>query len=345
MKTLAAVLTQLNRPLEILELEIPPLKRGQALVQMAYSGLCHAQINEWKGVKGPDPYLPHTLGHEGSGTVLEVGDGVTKIKPGDRVVLSWIKGKGIDVPGSSYRIGSQVVNSGAISTFLEKAVISENRLIPISSTIPLREAALLGCAIPTGAGVVFNDMQMREGQSIVIFGVGGIGSSALIAANYCRAYPIVAIDVHQEKLQRAKELGASHVIHARETDPLLGLAEIFNGKGADFALESAGKKKAMEMAFECVKAPGGLCVLAGNLPKGEMIQVDPFELIKGKRLLGTWGGSSQIDRDVPHFADIFLGKQNFLKPLISHEVRLSEINELMKNLNEGLIARGLISFS
>jgi S-(hydroxymethyl)glutathione dehydrogenase/alcohol dehydrogenase len=344
MKTKAAVLIQLNQPLEIVELEIPPLKKGQVLVQMAYSGLCHTQLNEWKGTKGPDPYLPHTLGHEGSGVVLEIGEGVTKVKPGDRVVLSWIKGVGLDVPSTTYRLGERIVNSGAISTFMEKTVVSENRLIPISTEIPLKEAALLGCAIPTGAGVIFNDMQLKEGQSIAIFGIGGIGSSALLAASHAKAHPIIAIDVNEEKLNRAKQLGATHLIDAKKVDVLAVLAEITNKKGVDFAFESAGRKEVMEMAFDSVKAPSGVCVIAGNLPKNEKIQIDPFELIKGKKIVGTWGGGVQIDRDVPLFASIFLKNRATLSALISHEVRLSEINQLMDALNKGQMARGLIAF-
>lgn len=344
MKTLAAVLVRLNEPLEILEIEVPSLKRGQVLVQMAYSGLCYTQINEWKGSKGPDAYLPHTLGHEGSGVVLEVGEGVTKVKPGDHVVLSWIKGIGLDVPSTSYQANGQTIHSGAISTFLEKAIISENRVIAIPFDVPLKEAALLGCAIPTGAGVIFNDMKVKEGQSIAIFGVGGIGLSALLAANYVKAHPIVAIDIHREKLEQAKQLGATHVIHARESSPLVELSDIFNGKGADFALESAGIREVMEMAFACVRAPGGHCILAGNLPKGEKIQIDPFDLIKGKRITGTWGGGSHVDRDIPSFANIFLKNQNSIKTLIGQEVRLHEINQLMEALNKGYAGRGLVSF-
>lgn len=343
-KTFAAILVQQNHLLQIVELEIPPLKKGQVLVRMAYSGLCHTQLNEWKGTKGPDPYLPHTLGHEGSGTVLEIGEGVTKVKPGDHVVLSWIKGMGLDAPSTTYLWNGQAVNSGAISTFLEKTIVSENRLVPISPQIPLKEAALLGCAIPTGAGVVFNEMNVLENQSIAIFGVGGIGSSAILAAQHAKANPIIAIDIHEEKLERAKQLGATHLIHAAHEHPLSQISAISGGKGLDFALESAGKAKTMEWAFECVKAPGGLCILAGNLPKGEKIQIDPFELIRGKRIVGTWGGGVQIDRDMPKFIEKFIKKKSGLDSLISHEVPLHGINQLMSLLQDGKIARGLIAF-
>lgn len=345
MKTLAAVLTELKKPLQIMELEIPPLKRGQVLVELAYSGICHSQLNEWKGTKGQDPYLPHTLGHEGSGIVLEIGDGVSKVKPGDHVVLSWIKGSGLDVPGTTYRSENLIVNSGAISTFLKHAIISENRLIPIPSNISLKKAALLGCAIPTGAGVIFNDMKVKEGQSIAIFGIGGIGSSALLAANHTQAYPIVAIDVHESKLERAKKLGATHTIHAERENAPERLKEIFEGKGADFSLESAGKKKVMEMAFECVKPSSGHCVLAGNLPKDEKIQIDPFDLIRGKKIVGTWGGGSQIDQDIQKYIEIFIENNNTaLELMISDEIQLDQINQLMEALDRGAVARGLIAF-
>jgi S-(hydroxymethyl)glutathione dehydrogenase/alcohol dehydrogenase len=341
MRTKAALLVQQNYPLEFAELEIPALKKGQVLVRIHFSGLCHSQLNEWKGIKGPDPYLPHTLGHEGSGIVLEIGEGVTKVKPGDHVVLSWIKGTGQDVSGAEYRWNNKMVHSGAISTFMEKAVISENRLIPIPKEFSLKEAALLGCAIPTGAGVVFNEMQLKAGQSIAIFGVGGVGACALLAASHVKAHPIIAIDVQDKKLERAQQMGATHVVHALKENPPQRIDAILNGQGVDFALECAGKKDVMEMAFESIRA-SGCCVLAGNIPKGEQIHIDPFELIKGKKIIGTWGGKSLIDHDVVRFADIFFKKPEALRLLISHEVPLSGINELMQALDQGKVGRGLI---
>src|SRR5262245_26731137 len=156
MRTDAAVLFELNQPLRLLTLDVPDPRPGQVLVEVAYSGVCHSQLHEVRGRRGPDRFLPHTLGHEGSGTVLAVGDGVTKVKPGDRVVLTWIKGQGADVPSTTYGGGPGRVNSGAISTFMRHTNTCENRLVPLPPEMPLREAALLGCAVPTGAGVVPN---------------------------------------------------------------------------------------------------------------------------------------------------------------------------------------------
>ncbi|MFN0064681.1 MAG: zinc-binding dehydrogenase [Chlamydiales bacterium] len=341
METFAAILCKQNSPLQFIELEIPQLKPGQVLVEIAYSGLCHTQLNEIKGLKGEDRFLPHTLGHEGSGVVLAVGEGVTKVKPQNRVVLSWIKGKGMDVPSTQYQSPQGKINSGAISTFLRHAVISENRVVAIPEEMPLREAALLGCALPTGAGVVRNEMSLKAGDSFALFGAGGVGLSGLLAAVQAKASLVIAVDVHKEKLARAQQLGATHVIDARTSDPVATILEITGGKGVDYVFESAGKKEAMQNAFCSLKAPG-LCVLAGNLPKGEQIAIDPFDLICGKRIVGTWGGKSDIDIDVPAYVKLFLQGEFKLRELITHEVELEDINILIEQLERGEVGRGLI---
>lgn len=344
MKTQAAVLTKLGAPLEIWELDIPSLKPGQVLVKLAYSGLCHSQLNEVKGLKGEDRFIPHTLGHEGSGIVSAVGPGVTKVREGDPVVVSWLKGTGLDVPGTQYGSSRGAVNSGAISTFLHVAVISENRVIPIPSQMPLKEAALLGCALPTGAGVVKNEMGLKAGEGFAVFGAGGVGLSALMAAKHAGANPLIAVDVQDAKLQAAKRMGATHVVNARDKDPAAAIMEITGGSGVDYVFESAGKRDAMEKAFGSLKAPG-LCVLAGNLPKGEHISIDPFELIRGKRIVGTWGGRSQIDADVANYAQLYLSGAFDLAGLITHVVPLSDINTLLAELEAGRVGRGLIDLN
>ena len=335
---LGAVLKQTSRPLELMQLQTSSLKEGQVLVQVSYSGLCHTQLNEIFGLKGEDKFLPHTLGHEGSGIVLEVGDGVTKVKKGDHVVLTWLKGSGFDVPSTQYQSKEGTVNSGAISTFLEHAVVSENRVIPIPKEMPLREAALLGCALPTGAGVVKNEMNLQKGNSFALFGCGGVGLSALLCAVQRGAHPVIAVDVNEAKLQRALQLGATHIVDARQ-DPVSQIKQICGG--VDFAFESAGRREAMEAAFGSLKAPG-LCILAGNLPKGEKISIDPFDLICGKQIRGTWGGKSSIDEDVKMYAELFLKGELRLSELITHEVPLQEINSLVDKLQQGQVGRGLI---
>ena len=357
MKTTAAVLTEINKPLQIEELTIPPLKKGQVLVQVAYSGVCHSQLNEIHGLKGEDKFLPHTLGHEGSGIVLETGPEVTKVKPGDHVVLTWIKGSGQDAPATHYlRTDGSIVNSGAISTFLTHAVISENRLVRITKEMPLKEAALLGCAIPTGAGIIKNTAKLKPGQSLVVFGCGGIGLSAILMAGQQnsdqeknnrdnKASIIIAIDVIEDKLSLARQIGATHTINAHARDPLKAVMEVTSGQGADYAIEAAGTKKTMETAFRSVRDKGGVCILAGNLPQGTTIAIDPFGLIKGKRIVGTWGGETDPDRDIPLYVNSFLSGIINLRSLITLSHPLTNINEAIKKTESGQVGRCLIEMS
>ena len=346
MKTLAAVLTEINHPLNIEELTIPPLKEGQVLVKIAYSGVCHSQLNEVQGLKGEDKFLPHTLGHEGSGTVQEIGPGVVKVRDGDSVVLTWIKGSGQDVPSACYtRSNGSKVNSGAISTFMEYAVVSENRLVPIPNECSLRELPLLGCAIPTGAGIAMNTAKITSGSCVAIFGVGGVGLSALIGSTLRGAKTIIAVDVFDHKLELARDLGATHVINSLNQDVSMVINEITGNAGLDYAIEASGKREVMETAFQAVRVNGGLCVLAGNLSVGEKISIDPMDLIKGKKIIGTWGGETKPDRDIPIYLDLFQSGQLKLGSLISHTYPLTEINQALEDMANGKVVRGLIEMS
>ncbi len=344
-QTRGAVLFRTGEPLRLLTLTIPELKPGQVLVDIAFSGVCGSQLLEVRGKRGPDRFLPHTLGHEGSGTVLEVGEGVTKVRPGDHVVLCWIKGSGAHVPSTVYESSEGPVNSGAISTFLKHAVTCESRVIPISPAVPFREAALLGCAIPTGAGMVLNTAGVRPGSSVAVFGVGGIGLSSVLAAGLVNARPIIAVDVFDHKLEQSKHVGATHLINARQCDPSAEILNVTGKQGLDFAIEAAGLKETIEIAFRSVRSGGGLCVVAGNLPHGERICLDPFDLILGKRIVGSWGGETEPDRDIPMYADLYLAGKLRLDSLITHSYRLEEINQALSDLEGGKVGRALISMA
>ena len=208
MKTEAAVLYGLREPLILEEIEVPPLKAGQVLVQIVYSGVCRSQMGEWLGFRGEDPYLPHLLGHEGAGIVEEIGAEVTKVKVGDRVALSWMKGSGANIGSTTYRKGPVAISAGAVTTFATRAVISENRLVVMPPEMPLEAAAVLGCAVLTGAGMVLHTAKIEPGESVVVFGAGGIGLSAVMMANLTNATPIIVIDRHDHKLKRALDVGA-----------------------------------------------------------------------------------------------------------------------------------------
>lgn len=342
----AAVLMVIGRPLELLRISHGPLRKGQVLVQLAWSGVCRSQLLEVNGLRGPDRFLPHALGHEGAGTVLATGPGVTKVRSGDRVVVTWIKGAGLESGGTTYSAGDgRTVNSGPVSTFMQRAVVSENRVVPIDREMPLREAALLGCAVPTGAGVVLNTAKVTEGKSVAIFGVGGVGLSAVIGAKLAKASPIIAIDVSLPRLEMAQTLGATHTVDTSHQDAVAEVSRISGGKGTDFAVEAAGRRETMEAAFASVRDGGGLCVIAGNAPVGTHIEIDPMSLIRGKRIVGTWGGETDPDRDIPMYARRFLAGEAPLSELITHTYALADVNQALTDLDAGKVGRAMLDLS
>ena len=344
MKTRAAVLHELNCPLIIEELEIPELLPGQVLVDIAFSGVCHTQLSEVRGRRGVDRFLPHTLGHEASGTVLAVGAEVTKAKVGDQVVLSWIKGSGAECPSTTYLLDDRKVNSGAVTTFMERAVVSENRCTLLPPGVPLKEAALLGCAIPTGAGIIVNTLKVQAGQSVAVIGVGGIGMASVMMAAAHGATPIIAVDISAKKLSQALNFGATHTVDSSQVDALATIREMTDGKGVDYAIEAVGKPQTMELAFSAVRFGGGTAVLAGNLSAGERISIDPFDLIKGKHILGTWGGETKPDIDIPKYGDLYRSGRLPLERMITHTYSLDQINAALDDLEAGRILRALIEF-
>ncbi len=341
MKTTAVVLVELGKPLELADLDVPALKPGQCLIEIAFSGVCHTQVGEARGHRGEDKFLPHCLGHEGSGYVREIGPGVTKVKPGDAVILSWIKASGLDVPGCVYEWNGRKVNAGGITTFATFSVIAENRLTVISEGLSLRHAALIGCAVPTGAGVVFNTAQPRPGQSLVVFGVGGIGNCAVAAASASGCVPVIAVDINPDKLELAKKFGATHTIDSKKSDAVAEIQKLVKG-GVDFAIEATGVPAVMRQALACVRQQGGTAVVIGNAKFGDKLELDPRELNMGKRLLGTWGGDNVPDRDYPRYARLMASGKLDLEPLLTKSYALSEVNAALDDLEQGRAARPLI---
>jgi S-(hydroxymethyl)glutathione dehydrogenase/alcohol dehydrogenase len=339
----AAVLCRLREPLEMfLNVDHDRPAKGQVLVKLAYSGVCHSQVMEARGRRGQDPYLPHLLGHEGSGEVLETGEGVTKVRPGDLVVLGWIKGKGLDAGGVRYRSGALDINAGAVTTFNEFALVSENRLTPVPEGVPLDVAVLFGCAVPTGAGIITNDLRPVRGSSVAVFGLGGIGLSALMATMLYDCARVIAVDISSEKLSLAKEFGATDAINAAHTNPVDAIRSLTANLGVDYAVEASGNSKVIEQAFDSVRRGGGICVFASHPEHGEKISIDPYELICGKQIRGSWGGSCLPDDDIPKFAELYRKGKLPLQKLISRRYKLEQINEALDDLESGQVGRPLI---
>lgn len=344
MKTTAAVLVQTGQPLEIVELETPALRGGQVLVEVAFSGVCHTQLLECRGHRGEDPYLPHCLGHEASGVVVDVGNDVTRCNPGDRVILSWIKADGCDIPGTTYDWNGDIVNSGGVTTFSRHTVVSENRITVMPDGLEMRDAALVGCAVATGAGSVFNTAGLQPEESIAVFGVGGVGLCAVLAAKSLGTSPIIAIDVLRSRLDAALDAGATHAIDATAADPIERIREIVPG-GVDVAIEASGRVSVMRQALQSVRPRGGRAIVVGNARKGETLELDPAEFNQGKQLRGTWGGDTIPSRDFPRYCEMILAGDLDLSPLKDAVYSLADINTAIDDLEAGRVLRPLIDMN
>jgi S-(hydroxymethyl)glutathione dehydrogenase/alcohol dehydrogenase len=344
MKTTAALLVQTGSPLVLAEIDVPPLKPGQVLIEIAYSGACGTQVMEWRGDKGEDKWVPHCLGHEGTGTVLETGSAVTKVKPGDKVVLSWIRGSGIEAGGAVYAWGEKKVNAGGVTTFQRHAVVSENRLTLLPAELPMDIAVLLGCAAPTGMGAVYNVLKAQPGDSVVVFGTGGVGLHAIMASALVGAMPVIAVDPNPTRRALAPLYGATHVIDPTGVDVLAEIRKIAP-QGVDIAVESSGVPAAMEQAVNATRQQGGRAVVIGNARHGATLSLNPAVFNQGKSLMGTWGGDSVPDRDYGRFARL-LGSQRFpVRNLLSKPYALEQADQALQDLASGKIGRPLIDMS
>lgn len=345
MRTTAAVLVRCGAPLEIeTGIDVPALGPGQLLVRIAYSGVCRSQVMETRGLRGADPYLPHMLGHEGSGEVLEIGPDVTKFAAGDAVILSWIRGSGLDAPRTIYESRGRTINAGAITTFARFAVISENRCTRCPEGLPLDIAALLGCAVLTGTGLIEHETSPQPGAAVAIFGLGGVGMSALMAAARREPSILIAVDVDPAKLKIAGGLGASVLINALEEDPVAAARRLTAGHGPDVVIEAAGRAETIARAFETVRR-GGVCVFASHPAAGEMIQLDPYELIAGKRIRGSWGGGARPDEDIPRLARLYARGELPIADLANARYPLEGVNQALDDLEAGRVLRPLLDMA
>lgn len=337
----AAILVGQNKPLEIADIQAPDLDIGQVRAEIAYSGICGKQIEEITGKRGDDPYIPHLLGHEGAGTVVEVGPGVRKVKPGDKVVLHWIKGAGIDAMPARYQWGDTQVSSGWVTTFSQFTVVSENRVTPIDANSEMDIASLMGCAVTTGLGIVFNNSNLKPAESIAVFGVGGIGLNVIQGAALVSAYPIVAIDLFDHKLQWAKDFGATHTINASTESVEEALKELSQGSGMDVTVDTTGSTPVRQTAYNSTSNIGRT-IFAGVPALDEQISIDSFPLHFGRRVIGSHGGETRPDVDIVRYLKLYqLGKLK-LKEQITHRYSLDQINDAVTQVRNGEVGRCLI---
>ena len=343
MKTAAAILVEQRQPLLIDEVEVPALGYGQVLIQVKVSRICGSQLGEIEGVKGPDKYLPHLLGHEGGGIVLDVGPEVSHVRAGDRVVLHWRPGAGIQAAPSRYRLGSQTVNAGNITTFQALTVVSENRVTRVPLDTDLEVAALLADTLTTGFGAVTREAQMRIGESAVVIGVGGIGLGTVLGAHLAGAYPVIAVDIHDHKLAKAREFGATHAINSRRENLVEAVSAILNGP-ADAVFDVTGNARAIEQAWT-ITGPKGRLILVGVMPHDQQLSLNTLPLHHGKILTGTEGGSSRPHEDIPRYLRMMGAGRFDPRGMISHRCSLAGVNDAIATMRGGESIHTMIHFT
>lgn len=343
MPSLAAVLVEQHSPLEIADIELPDsLEWGQVRVRLIASGICGSQLGEIDGVKGPDKWLPHLLGHEGFGVVQGIGPGVATVAEGDHVVLHWRPGSGQSAPTPKYRWGDRTVNAGWVTTFNECAIVAENRVTRVPAGTDPALAALLGCALTTGFGVVANDAGLRFGESIVVLGAGSVGLSVVMGAAMSTAMPIVAVDRVGAKLELASTLGAHHVVDTDSVELIEAIGALL-GDGADVVVETTGNPALIEAAYE-LTSRRGRTILVGVPPVGKQARLHTLRLHFEQQLRGSHGGQADPERDIPRYLRLFDEGAYDPLPMVDHRCRLTEINGAIEALRSGAATKCLIEF-
>ncbi|MEM7576708.1 MAG: zinc-binding dehydrogenase [Planctomycetota bacterium] len=342
--THAAILVQQNQPLVVDDVELPNvLSPGQVRVEIKHSGVCGSQLGEIAGVKGPDKWLPHLLGHEGGAVVLETGPGVRHVREGDHVVMHWRPGNGIDAGPGTYRwqgspLPDERLNAGPITTFQRHAVVSENRLTAIPKDVPLDVAALFGCPITTGLGVVENDANLKPGHALVVWGSGGVGLTIIQVAAMVSATPIVAVDLHEHRLQLARNLGATHTVHAADQSPqdLADHIETLIGEKPYCVVDNTGLPAVIQAAYD-LTANHGRTVLVGVPRHDADTTLHTLPLHFGKTLKGSEGGSCQPAQDIPRYLKLVATGRLNIDALITHRYGFEDINRAVNDLRDGIV--------
>jgi S-(hydroxymethyl)glutathione dehydrogenase/alcohol dehydrogenase len=334
MKAKAAILETLNRPLIVDEIEIPAPGPGQVLVRVHCSGICGTQIEEISAER--DPHLPHLLGHEGAGTVECIGEGVTRVKMAEPVVMHWRKGAGIESEYPKYIWGNKTIGGGLVTTFNEFALVSENRLTPIPEDTPWDIAALMGCAVTTGLGVVFKEAELKPGESIAVIGCGGVGLNIIQAAAMVSAHPIYAVDMVKDKLTLAWRFGATSSWNLTK-GPL-------DFENVDVVVDCTGDVSLIEMGLE-LTAPKGCMILVGlpHSSQSSTIQIRNMrQHFTGKKIIFSNGGGTEPNADILHYLNLYRQGRLNLEDLITHRFSLDHINEALAKVQSGDCGRCVV---
>jgi S-(hydroxymethyl)glutathione dehydrogenase/alcohol dehydrogenase len=361
----AAVCYETGKPLVIEEVILDPLGKGDVKVRMAACAICHSDIHSLKGEHGSPP-LPAVPGHELSGYVEAVGEGVTYVKPGDHVIGSiipegcgqcyycrtglpdmcttnrlYLYGKGRMTNKKGQRLGQY---AGAVAGFTEYAVIPEVNLVKVPEDLRMDRACLLACGVISGWGAVVNRAKVTPGSSVAVVGSGGVGLNAIQGAAYSGAYPIIAVDVRESKLEIAKDFGATHTVNSKkEKDPIKAVHDITYGRGADYVFQVVAGIDILRQAF-MMSARNGTTVVIGHGVGEQMTAFSPLDFMGGKKLTGSAMGAARLRMDIARLIELYRMDKLKLDELISRQYPFEKINEALASSDKGEAIRNVLIF-
>ena len=364
----AAILTALDQPLEIHDVELDSPHAGEVKIRMGASGVCHSDLSMQNGTIMAA--APIVLGHEGAGVIEEVGEGVTNLKPGDHVVVSWVpqcgecfyckRGQGelckvadaslasgglLDAtPRFSWK-GSPLSQMAASGTFSEVSVIPAIGAVKIDDDVDMKVAALIGCGVLTGVGAALNTADIKKGDTVAVVGCGGVGLNVIQGARIAGAANIIAVDMNETKLQMAKEFGATATVNASQSDAVSQVMSMTEERGADVAFEVIGLGPTIDQTITMTRR-GGQAILVGVPRMDVMVTVPAFLglVLQEKTIKGCWYGSSNVHTDVPKLVDLYKKGELKLDELISREIELDEVNDAFEAMKTGEVARSVIVY-
>jgi S-(hydroxymethyl)glutathione dehydrogenase/alcohol dehydrogenase len=366
--TRAAICPGVDEKLEIVDVEVADPKAGEVRVRMGASGVCHSDLSVQNGtLLSP---LPAVLGHEGAGIVEAVGEGVTRLAPGDHVVLSFVPqcgqcywcthgqaemcepgfmsiavGGQADLTSRFAYQGAEMKAMAGLGTFAEELVCQEIATVKIDADVPLAVAALIGCGVLTGAGAALNTADIAAGDTVAVIGCGGVGLNTIQAARIAGAERVIAVDMFDSKLDLAEQFGATDRVNPGNGDAVQQVLELTGGRGVDVAFEVIGLKQTVEQALAMARR-GGQAIIVG-VPKMEQTMEIPIAmelLVNEKQVRGCWYGSSTVARDVPRLLDLYKNGRLKLDELISRRIDLADVNDAFRAMEAGEVARSVIDY-
>lgn len=339
----AAVLIGLNQPLEVADVELTPLLYGQVLVRNIVTGICGAQLEEIKGNKGNARFVPHLLGHEACGIVEDIGEGVRKVKIGDKVCLHWRKGIGIESDFPRYIYKGKEITSGKVTTFSEYSIVSENRVTPVPFDTPNDLTALLGCALSTALGVIKGPARVQYGESVVVIGVGGIGLNIVRYAVRAGAYPVIAVDVADKEIL-SRSMGAHFFVNRRQRALPEALSELAGISEVDVIVSTVGDRETIEESVPLLSGVGRYVMVGMPLLGGPIMLNNASHFFdgEGKVFMATQSGGFNPTLDIPRYLQMAQSGSLTTDDFITGRISLDGINQAIDEIRAGKAGRIMI---